>query len=419
MGKNKKIISILLIIIALLSITTGSFLLFNNKDKESGNNEEPLPPAPDKDEYDGFTFSILKMETSSSNLVYSPLSIKYALSMLNEGASGKTKEELDNLLKELTITKYEKIDKVLSLANSVFIRNTYKDFVKNEYIDTLKSKYNAEVKYDPFESEINVNKWIEDNTLGIIKNMLKKETVVNPEVEMLLINALAIDMGWDIEFSNENTTKDIFTKNDKQTMEVAMMSMTTKNENVKYFKDDVYSVVSLPFKDYSGTQLEFIAVMPNNGNLDSTVTSNNLNQSMNSLMSKLKPVENAKLNIQLPRFDFEYETSLKQDLINLGVEKAFSSEADFTKISTRNLLVSDVLHKASIKATEKGVKAAAATVIIMKDNAAYIEEPEKIIQLKYDKPFLFIIRDMNTKEVWFVGTVYEPQSWSEVAESYQ
>ena len=421
MEKNKKLIAIFIMVIAVLSISTGTFLLINNKDKESGkenNTVDPDKPEPNKVVYDGFTFAFLKLETNKNNMVYSPLSVKYALSMLSEGANGETKTELDNLLKDLTLTKYDNIDKVLSLANSMFIRDSYKDKVKSEYIDTLTSKYNAEVKYDSFENASNVNKWIEEKTFKIIKNMLQDELVQNPELEMLLINALAIDMGWELEFQNEDTRSQEFTKIDNQKINVAMMSMTTNSKSVKYHKDDVYTAVSLPLKKYSGTQLEFIAVMPNDAILDNTLTSDNLNQTMNSLMDKLKEVESGRLNIQIPRFDFEYKTNLNNDLMALGVKKAFTDEADFSKIANTDLSVGEVLHKANVKITEKGVKAAAATVITMKDNAVEIQEPEEITVLKFDKPFLFVIRDMNTGEVWFVGSVYEPQLWDTVKDNY-
>lgn len=417
--KNKKVFPIIVIGVAVLALTIGiGLFLMGNGDKNSGSNtEKDKPYIPNEVVLDGFTYAPLKLEANEENLVYSPLSIKYALSMLNEGANGKTKEEIDKLIGDLTLTKYNNIDKVLSLANSVFIRDVYKEKVKETYTTTLNDKYNAEVIYDEFKNAENVNKWIEDKTFGIIKNMLRDEQVQDNDVKMLLINALAIDMQWNAEFNNENTSSRPFKKANGEEINVAMMHKTS--ETNKFYQDENYSVLSMPFRDYKGTNLEFISIMPNDGSLKEMLISEDMNTNITKLLDKMHDPVNQELSISMPRFDFEYKTSLKDDLMQMGIKKAFNLDADFTNISDTGLHVDDVLHKANIKCSEKGVRAAAATVIIMKDNAIALEPDEKqIVYLNFNKPFLFIIRDTNTKEVWFVGTVYEPLLWDEVKNDY-
>ena len=417
---NKKTLSLILFGVAILLIIVGVIFLINGNRKTTtggGNTEPDKPYDPNNVVIDGFTYAPLKLETNKENLVYSPLSIKYALSMLNEGASGTTKEEIDALLKDLTLTKYEDIDKVLSLANSIFIRDTYKDSINQEYVNTLKDNYNAEVVYDEFKDASNVNEWIENKTFNIIKNMLRDEQVQNLDVKLLLINALAIDMEWLDRFESENTTSRPFTKENKEEINVAMMHKTsTTNE---FYQDENYSVLSMPFKSYNGTNLEFIAIMPTDQDLKEMLTSDNMNNTISDLLSKLHTPVNQELSISIPRFDFEYKASLKNDLQQMGIKEAFSINADFTKISNTRLHVDDVIHKANIKCSEKGVKAAAATVIIMKDNAMIMDpDPKEIVYLNYNKPFMFIIRDTNTKEVWFTGTIYEPTLWEDVESDY-
>ena len=59
-------------------------------------------------------------------------------------------------------------------------------------------------------------------------------------------------------------------------------------------------------------------------------------------------------------------------------------------------------------------------VIVLKDNAMIYEpDPKEIVYLNFNKPFMFIIRDTNTKEVWFVGTVYNPVLWENVQSDYK
>ena len=152
-------------------------------------------------------FAFLKMENNKKNMIYSPLSIKYALKMLQEGASNNTFIEINKVIGNTELTKYINIDKsllleneeniallemisrnpeltiftdidnFLLLANGLFIRDKYYEYVLTEYIDTLKEKYDAEVIKDPFESAQNANQWIEDKTSGIIKNILTDEAV--------------------------------------------------------------------------------------------------------------------------------------------------------------------------------------------------------------------------------------------------
>ena len=420
-GKKNKVLPLIVISVAVLAFTIGIGLLLNNNNKNSTNSEnKDNGNGREQNDVvlDGFTYAPLKLEANEENLVYSPLSIKYALSMLNEGAEGETKEEIDKLIKDLNLTKYNDIDKVLSLANAVYIRDTYKDIINENYTNSLKEKYNAEVIYDEFTNADNVNKWIEEKTFGLIKKMLKDEIVQDPDTKLLLVNALAIDMAWETSFSQEYTGSKPFTRADGKEINTAMMHKTS--EEYDYYQDEFYSALSMPFREYENTELEFIAIMPNQDNLKDILTKDDMNNTITGILDKMHaPGNNVELSISIPRFDFEYETNLSKDLYTMGIKKAFTSQAEFGLIGP-DIYVSDVLHKANIKCSEKGVKAAAATVIVLKDNAMIYEpDPKEIVYLNFNKPFMFIIRDTNTKEVWFVGTVYNPVLWENVQSDYK
>ena len=186
------IIISLIIIIAIISV----ILNRSTQDENKQNNILSSTESENKQTGTDFTMQFLQLENNKQNMIYSPLSIKYALNMLNEGANRNTKTQIENLIGSLSLTKYNNIDEVLSLANSAYIRDTYSKDIKEEYIKTLNDKYNAEINYDSFNNANNINKWIENKTLGIIKNMIDDEVVQNPYTQMLLINALAIEMEW-------------------------------------------------------------------------------------------------------------------------------------------------------------------------------------------------------------------------------
>jgi len=372
-----------------------------------------------------FDFTFLKMENNKKNMIYSPLSIKYALHMLLEGAEGKTYDEINNVVGNGELTKYESIDKNLSLANGFFIRDTFYSFVKQNYINVLKEKYDAEVIRDEFKDAENANKWIEDKTLGIIKKMLKDEQVQNPLTAMLLINALAIDMKWADSFEFNDTGGREFYVNDNYNMTATTMYQKTYSKNVAYYINDDVTVLSMDLKQYNDVQFEFMAIMPNNIELSSyieNVTKEQIEQIDENLT--LASDEEYGVIIRIPKFKFSYDLKLKDDLIKLGIKDAFDKdEADFSKIADPNMLdqkayVSDALHKADIEFTEEGVKAAAVTVMIMMA-ATSMPRPTFPVEVTIDRPYMFLIRDKETKDVWFTGTVYEPNKWEDDRNSYK
>jgi len=358
-------------------------------------------------------------------MLYSPLSIKYALKMLQEGAANNTFDEINKLIGNTQLSKYTSIDKVLSLANGLFIRDTFYDYINTNYINTLKENYDAEVVKDEFKSAANANKWIEDKTFNIIKNMLMDETVKDPYNVMLIINALAIDMEWKESFSFGNTNGYDFYLDNGEKMKTTMMSKTEKSTNLSYYIDDNVSVVTSDLKKYDDIQFEFMAIMPKE-NLSSFIENfteeqmDHINQNLNFSTT----IEDGVV-FRIPKFKFDYDLELKQDLMKLGIKDAFNySKSDFSKMEgstdpDKKLYVSEALHKADIEFTEEGIKAAAVTVFGMKATSAHNPIIPKPLYITFDKPFMFIIRDKKTQDIWFTGTVYEPNKWEDDKEEYK
>jgi len=365
-----------------------------------------------------FDFSFLKMENNKKNMLYSPLSIKYALNMLQKGADNNTYAEINAIIGDKELPKYTNLNENITLANGLFIRDSYYELVKTEYINALKEEYDAEVIKDEFKNAQNANKWVEDNTLGIIKNILSDKVVQDPDVGMLIINALAMNFEWALPFSPSKTHGQKFYKDDGQEMEATMMSLDKiQNSNLAYYMDSNITVLTMNLKKYNETQFEFMAIMPKE-NLSEYVNNVSLEQ-ISEIDQKLKLTsrETAGVNIRIPKFQFDYSLNLKQDLMKLGIKDAFDKDtANFSNIvdfekQNSNIFVADALHKANIEFTEKGAKVAAASVIVgggFGIIAARIEFPLNIV---INKPFMFIIRDKNTKDIWFTGTVYEPNLW--------
>jgi len=188
----------------------------------------------------------------------------FALNMLQDGAVNNTYDEINKVIGNKVLPKYENIDENLSLANGIFIKDYVYEYITPEYNNTLQEKYNAEVIEDPFENANNVNKWIEDKTLGKIKNVLSDEMVQNKDNIMILINALAIDMEWDYRFDFAGTFGNTFYLNDGTEIEVTMMHKTiTLSKSFSYYMDDDFTVLTVDLEKYNETQFEFMAIMRN------------------------------------------------------------------------------------------------------------------------------------------------------------
>lgn len=391
----------------------------NGRQEKSGGNKTIISEVNQNEQIleSDFSLKFLKLENEKQNMVYSPLSIKYALNMLNEGAVGNTKTQIENVIGDLNLTKYNTIDEVLSLANSVYIRDTFAEYVKEDYTRTITEKYNAEVNYDSFSNATNINNWIEDKTLGIIQNMLTDETVQN--ANMLLIDALAIDMEWKNPFDTSNTYGEDFYLADGNTMTATMMHKETMGDDASYYKDNDITALTMDLQEYDNTQFEFIAIMPEENLSDyiETLTIEDVNTILEN--TTLASDTQYGVDISIPKFSFDYDLQLKQDLMDLGITDAFDENlADFSNMANTELCVEDALHKADIDFSEEGIRAAAVTALTMRTNAM-LPDDDQPEEIKIDKPFLYFIRDKQTNEIWFVGTVYEPNSWEQDMEEYR
>ena len=379
----------------------------NNKVEEQETNNNSEANLSDMD------FAFMKLENNKKNMIYSPLSIKYGLSMLDEGAAGNTKTEIENLLKDVKLTKYENIENVLTLANGLFIKDTYTN-TSEDFKTTLNEKYKAELIIDSFESNENVNKWVENNTFGRIKDLISEDITNDPNLAMILINALAIDMEWEYEMGDVYPS--VFTLEDGTEMDnVATMSLKGSYEDVKYLKDDSLLAVELPLKETeNGNKFSAILIEPQEKALSEYVE-NFDNSSFEKILSNLKGLDSLKNggNVIAPLFKYDYSLNFKADLQKLGINDAFTREANFSKMTadgSEELYVSAAIHKADIDFSNKGITAAAATAFVMSlKSAAPIEREEPEI-LRFDKPFMYVIKDENNN-VWFTGTMYVPEEY--------
>ena len=400
--------TMLISIILLCGAYIAYFSFFNRTLDEKSTRKKPVVVNKEN----SFNLSVIKEinKNEKKNYLVSPYSVEVALSMLRDGCDGNTRKELDKLLSDREIN-YFNAGKKINVANGMFVNRKYKDAVLNNYYDTVESKYNSEIIYDNFEGPEVVNNWVNEKTNKMIPKLLDK---LNKEDLIVLVNALAIDVQWKYEFDCNNTYKTKFTKLDGSKYDVSMMSKTFE-EDVKYFKTDNAKGVILPYEAYDedNSRLEFIGILPDK-DVNEYVSSLDENELKNIDKNAKVADEDEKVVLALPKFKYDYEIkNLKDNLKNLGVKDVFEEGADLSKMINVSSHVSQVVHKTHIEVKEKGTKAAAATAVVVTKDTAAMDDPKVYHEVKFDKPFAYIIRDKESKEMLFFGVIYEPNNWEE------
>lgn len=512
--------AILLFIIILLSVAIVAMAVYFKSEKpntiESKVNNTEITDTKKAFKYalkgnslEDFDLRFLQLENERKNKIYSPLSIKYALAMLNEGTEGESKEQILNLIGDYKPNKYVNSAN-MSLANALFIRDSYKNSVKESFVNNLKNKYNADVEYDSFTSAKKMNSWISNKTLKLIDNMLDDSSV--NEADFALINAVAIDMEWENKFlekkygdayyrhekygwkspdnvlSNKfdgiknkitgmgiiasinnydivntlgednirKTVGDAFKKYlsedpygdasyylegkdvetavkeylDKYIKDInSNYKMVDRNTDFYVYQDEKVKSFAKDLKEYNGTTLQYVAIMPEE-DLDNYINSITA-EDINKIIQNLKDInkrENFKEGVitqvvgYIPKFKFDYDLNLVKDLNDMGVKDVFDKEkANLNGITEEKTYISQAKHKANIEFTQDGIKAAAATFgggAGGGESFDYLYDvPVEKIDLTFNKPYMFIIRNKATGEVWFAGTVYEPLSLEDEVEN--
>lgn len=360
-----------------------------------------------------FGFEILQKafeESGDNNLMISPLSITQALSMTYNGADGETKTAFENVLHyegqttaevnqaalDLTTALLEVDPKVdIKIANSIWYRQAFS--VEQDFINANQTYYNAEVSELDFSNPASkdiINNWVDEKTNHKIDKIVDN---INGDDIMFLINAIYFKGAWKAEFDKNDTEEKPFYLADGSTKNVAMMKI--ENNFSVYFEPD-YSAIDLP---YGQGNYSMVVLLPNDDSSLNELINQLDNEEWNTLMQSMR--EPSAWNLELPKFKFEYENTLNNELIDLGLGVAFSDLADFTGINTNGgLVISRVKHKTFVEVNEEGTEAAAVTSVTVGVTSVGPNTNTFII----DHPFLFVIKEKYTNAILFIGTVTDP-----------
>lgn len=347
----------------------------------------------------GFAVSFLKSVNETApkgeNVIVSPYSASLVLSMLAEGAEGKTKTEFYDALGGV-LYRAEDLGSndtvVVKSANAVWIDDDFSP--RNRYVSLLERDFDAFLDVESFSDPATVkaiNNWCSEHTNGKITGIIDR---LDPSNVMVLVNALYFNAPWENEFDKKNTLPQIFSGQTKET-EVQMMN---RKGHYMYAEAHGFQMIQLP---YEGLEYAMYVVLPPVGSdVDKLLAGMNAS----AYEAAIGMLEQREVRLMMPKFKIETSMLLNKPLMNMGIETAFTSAADFSGIAEMGQLVLDLVkQKCYMDVSEGGTEAAAVTSAQMRLTS--VRPVADVPVMRVDRPFYFVISDAEGKKILFAGKI--------------
>ena len=348
-----------------------------------------------------FAFNLFRKARGDKSKILSPLSITFALGMLNNGADGETLKQINqtlgfgdagadaiNVFCQKMLKESNTLDEKTKamIANTIFVNEGFGYRLQEGFIDKANTFYDAQPQNRNFadgETMDVINQWASDHTMGMIPEVLKEDSF-NPDAVSYLLNALYFKGIWSSPFKKEETQDESFGGGD----EVPMMHQF--KEGLLYTENDLYQAVRLP---YGNGAYRMDVFLPRE---DKTV-----GEVLETLSgSNWQPeYENTDVDLKLPRFETDTNQDLVKVMSDLGMPTAFKEYAEFPYYCNVPACIGQMFQVAKIKLDEQGTEAAAVTVIGIETTGM----PSPPIPFYANRPFLYVISEQSTGAIFFIG----------------
>jgi serpin B len=393
-------------------------------------------------------------ELGGGNLVFSPTSIALALGMTRAGARGTTAAEMDDVLhvdgwEELgpglnalsqalasRSARWEDYDGVerevaLRIANTTFAQRGW--LLEEDFLDAIAAAFGAGVNIvdymaDPEAARVTINAWVERETAGRIPELLSPSDVTTSS-RLYLVNAIYMRAEWEQWFDEGGTMPQPFTRLDGSTVRVPTMeTYRGVSAMIPYASGDGWSAIDLRYRtpNEDVPPLAMTLIRPD----DLTAFEDGLTvEDLDAIVAALDEERATWFDVDcpdayeggcyaydmhlfMPTFGIETRAKLAQVLMALGMRAAFDpAAADLTGLHVPtgpddNPFISAVIHQANIDVDEHGTEAAAATAVGVDTGGGPSALDE--ITFRLDRPFLFLLRDVETGAILFMGRVVDP-----------
>jgi serpin B len=369
------------------------------------------------DPLNSFGLKLLRNSPSGKNIMISPYSICTAMAMLNAGAAGNTKAQIDEAFGwteiENVSEQYRKLLNAvssgggnvfnMSSANRLYVDNNF--YPLESYTNTLSENFDADLEKVNFGSGDNsdtvdeINSWVESQTNGKIKNMFDE---IESNTRAILINTIYFNAEWLNPFTR--TSKRPFYLDESNHITTNMMSVTAQ---LSYIRTEDVEVVKLPYRA-GKSDISMIVIKPTERGGLMALEKNVIKKRFSKIKKWIKKIDKdypSTIVLTMPKFEFGSKVPNMKEILEkkFAVMDVFDSQsADLSGINGgRDLFVSSIIHQSFISVDEKRTEAAAATSV----KVAYRMGP---LRVTIDHPFLFLIYDHKNKVVLFLGRVFVP-----------
>ncbi|XP_055502370.1 glia-derived nexin-like [Leucoraja erinacea] len=357
-------------------------------------------------------FNQVAMSQPTENIAMSPHGMVSLLWILQFGADGITKKELNGVLKykrlgthsrlknvHKSLTKHKSND-VVTFANGIFIPRGLvlrKTFIKR----CSKTYQTGPTNVDFADSEAaasTINKWAEHGTKGMITEIISPD-ILDETTKLVVANAIYFKGAWKSKFDVTKTHDEGFTGADGDVSQVPTMVQTSVFKLGKASTPNKveYNVLQLSF--FGG--LRMFIILPVDSSTPLTEIIPHIN--VNSIKAWTKILKKEKLDISIPRFTAQSKTNFEELLTPLGFKNIFDKQnANFRKLSKfSHLYVSQILQEVKIEVNEEGTKASKMT-------AARLLFKSRSTRFAVNRPFLYVIWHQSTETILFIGQFAKP-----------
>ena len=337
--------------------------------------------------------------------ILSPISITYALGMLNNGAAGETLQQINKVLGfnnadevnafcKKMLTEALQLDKQtkVQIANNIYVN---KDYTLNPvFVEKANDFYDAQPETRDFadgKTRDVINQWASDHTEKMIEEVLSEDEF-KPNAVSYLLNAIYFKGTWEVQFKKEETKEEAFKSTGKK---VPMMHM---EQQFLYADKGDYEALNLP---YGNGAYSMTILLPKDGKTTYDIAQSLTSESWKRMWKSGVPSEGTIVDVKLPRFETNTDLDLVKIMSRLGMPKAFTASAEFPNFCNGPTYIGQMKQVARIKVSEEGTEAAAVTVIGMKNSVT----PSEPIHVNFhaDHPFIYIISEQSTGAIFFIG----------------
>ena len=375
---------------------------------------QPSPLVPELAQgIDDAGFAILRAAAhDGGNVVVSPVSIGLAFGMADAGASGRLADALarafslpaagerrwtafDAYRRRLVRAVGEEAPAV-TIANRVFTDAAFTP--RTDYAEVVERWFDAgaesvPMRQAPQDAAARIDAWVAERTGGLIRDLVS-DASFDEASRLMLVNALAMRARWREPLDAAETTDEPFTLLDGTEVTAPLMDATATATGVAERPDCVAASLA-----YAGESLEMVVIVPHARRF--TEVRDRLGAAL------LEELDASWLDIPfsvaIPRFEAASTVELSDVMeCALGITDVFATPG-LDRIAP-DLVIDGALHAARVIVDEEGTEAAAATAI----DIAVTGMPLRFLDVRADRPFLYVIRDVDTGAALFAGQVINP-----------